>query len=986
MSVAASALLQKTLVLKIYENTTLNASKEGSFSIPATSTVYSASSINPECRDFNGNYLKHYLNIDQLRNLLTITGTTQDLEMLQKRATDEALNISEIPLRGMPRPAMVNLALCYWHGIEGVCAANLAKALQLFEKAADLGDAYSLVFLGTIFEAKIAGFPEDLDTAIKYYQKALPHPHALTRLIRLAMNGQKIPKFEGILSLCEDRMKLPIDMSDCAHAELLLTLSSCYETGQVHKKDFELAKQLLQKVEIAAKTNPEIATKFAAHLLAVTENFKNVPAALKFLHKASAEGSTAATLSFVNIARVGLYGTAKNSKLAIAFLSSPLLQNSPYANYLLALEYMSVKNGAEFLHHKVAKLLQKAANALVPQACIELAKCYLSGENTAIPKDVATGLYYLDKLMRFNYPPAFHALSECYLQGKGVPKDLAKASECLLKLEKIQGKLDQSSIQLLFDIATAHHKVGNQASYKQAIELWQMTAKQDHADSHINLYGMYYYGKGVTKDIQKGVQQHLMKAADLNHSRAFFYLGRNYDSNFGKATGFEKNQKLAVKYHEKGVAQKYGPSFFGLALCYAGGNGVSKNLNRAVELIKAGAELNDIECKEKLASFYKTGLSNEKGDIIIAKDLNLAIKLWKEAAELGATASNYELGLLYERGSLTSKIDKNPKLAYEYFEKGMKKESLAAKCKVGICLYKGFGVPQDQKAAFEIFQQLNAAKHPEGIYWQGVCFASGGAVEQDLKIAFELYKQAAHLNYAPAACIMGYAYRYGLHDHHKDHHTAFNYFSRAASANHGEGLFLMGTCYEKGLGLDPSLMSNLMERYRMSYVYYQKAAELGFVAAAKPRDRMHIAWQLEKQCNAAAHGSLPAGGSQKEYDSFGYFPASNSFAASLSGSLDRPPILSPGAQSGSAASRSLAGSAAPIRPAGLPPLAPVAGMPPRVPAAAAPRNQSSAAPQQSSQQSIPIVSGYSSIARTPLPTGTVSQNALQQAPVRAPNI
>ncbi len=838
------------------------------------------------------------------------------------------------------------------------------------------------------------GFPQDIETAIKYYQKALPHPHALTRLMRLAMTGQKIPKLETILSLCENSMKLTSSMPDCAHAELLLTLSFCYETGQVLKKDAEQAKHLLQQVEIAAKTEPEIACKLAFHLLAVTADFKNPQLALNLFLTAAQEGSTAAALLLAKITHEGLYGAAKSSKLVVELLSSPLLQNIPYANYLLALEYLSSKDPAESKAITAAKLLQQAANAIVPEACILLAKYYLSGENKAIPKDVSTGLYYLDKLMKLHYPPAFNALAECYLQGKGVPKDLAKARDSVLKLEKLQKKLDPSSVQLLSDIAMAYYKIGNTASYKQAFDLWQITAKQDHAESHIHLYGMYYHGRGVAKDIQKGVQQHLMRAADLNHPEAFYYLGRNYDNSFGKIPGFEKNQKLAVKYHEKGVALKHGPSFFGLALCYANGNGVSKNLNKAVELLKKGSDLNDVESKEKLASCYKTGLWGEKGNQILAKDMALAIKLWKEAAALGSATANYELGLIYEQGLIDPKLDKNIKLAYEHFEKGMNLGSLAAKCKIGISLYKGLGVTQDQKAAFEIFQQLNAAKHPEGIYWQGVCFASGSAVEQDLKIAFELYKQAAHLNYPQANCIIGYAYRYGLHDHPKDPEKAFTYFSRAASYQNSEGLYLLGTCYEKGLGLDASLMSNMMERYRLSYMHYQRALELGFEAATKPRDRMYTCWQKEKESRAAALPPAPLRAAPLLAPSLPGVPASSTSMALKSrseqilssGLPPVPPGMLVADGSGSAEDygsydddqdpSSLLASLMSV-------LEPEHGS--SIPGASL-RGSSSlmlpplVQPSAARQQSNPIVFGYSSVSSTPLPTGTAVQNRNQQPP------
>ncbi|MDE6859826.1 MAG: sel1 repeat family protein [Duncaniella sp.] len=210
------------------------------------------------------------------------------------------------------------------------------------------------------------------------------------------------------------------------------------------------------------------------------------------------------------------------------------------------------------------------------------------------------------------YAPAQYQLGQCYEEGAGVERNLAKAfrlywaasDNCRLAKER----LNKDSYQ------------GQLAKWlKKAVNGKQLSGT-DLAQAQCMLGSCYRHGWGVECDMTSAVEW-WQKAADLGDAYANYCLGDCYRR-------VAEDYSQAVRWYSRAV--DFGGNAFpeaqrGLADCYASGHGVEQDWEKAADLYRQAAKNDDPESQYLLAQCYAEGHGVEQ-------DMTEAVRLYKKAA------------------------------------------------------------------------------------------------------------------------------------------------------------------------------------------------------------------------------------------------------------------------------------------------------------------------------------------------------------------
>jgi len=198
----------------------------------------------------------------------------------------------------------------------------------------------------------------------------------------------------------------------------------------------------------------------------------------------------------------------------------------------------------------------------------------------------------------------------------------------------------------------------------------------------------------------------------------------------------EKADKVKAFKATKKMAMTGNPfAQYFLAEMYAKGDGTPQNTDAAETWFLKAADnkqiipdlLNDI------------GVAFGKGRLVI-QDYDRALNMYKKASERGCIIADYNIGIYYLKGF---GVPKNEKLAFDYFNKSS--AFADSQNEIGYMYTSGSGVAQNDKLAMQWF--LKAAEQ-NNTYAQnniGVLYQHGRGVEKNPTKAMEWYKKSAEL-------------------------------------------------------------------------------------------------------------------------------------------------------------------------------------------------------------------------------------------------
>ena len=243
------------------------------------------------------------------------------------------------------------------------------------------------------------------------------------------------------------------------------------------------------------------------------------------------------------------------------------------AEYKLAVaKYIStdegeIQEGVEGLKH--------CAKQGHTMATYYLAQAYFSGKG--VPRDYAKSFQLFLQIMEKS-PQACYMTGICYEEGKGVLPNTEYAFACYYKAAE-QGNIEACfSVGLCFENGT-----GTKLNRIKAREFYAKAAESGNTRAMYNLALMYF---SMTNKEDTAIQW-VTKAAELGLASALFTLGTCHKTGENVPIDCEK----AAKYFKLGSQQNHVACLNALANLYFRGEGVQRNIYKAILLYQQSARL-----------------------------------------------------------------------------------------------------------------------------------------------------------------------------------------------------------------------------------------------------------------------------------------------------------------------------------------------------------------------------------------------------------
>lgn len=195
----------------------------------------------------------------------------------------------------------------------------------------------------------------------------------------------------------------------------------------------------------------------------------------------------------------------------------------------------------------------------------------------------------------------------------------------------------------------------------------------------------------------------------------------------------------------------------------------NKNFGMAFNQFQQGAENGYADAQNALGDCYYEGEG-------VTKDLQKAVYWYQKAAEQGYAPAQYSLGYCYQEGE---GVTKDIVQAIKWYDKASEAGDADAQNALGDCYYEGIGVPQNYKEAFYLFNKAANKDNVEAMYSLGYCYLNGEGTETDTQRGIYWLKKAADEGHDLAQYNMGLCYYEG-NGVAQNMQEAKNWFKKAA--------------------------------------------------------------------------------------------------------------------------------------------------------------------------------------------------------------
>ena len=213
-------------------------------------------------------------------------------------------------------------------------------------------------------------------------------------------------------------------------------------------------------------------------------------------------------------------------------------------------------------------------------------------------------------------------------------RDLRRFDSNEVLLYREQAARGDSLSQARLGYCYEHALGGVGKDFQEAHRYYRLSSLQDCGDGHAGLGNFYLRGRYVKQDIKMGME-YIKKALKEEIPRGYGRLGW-YENMNRNSSAAAFNYSLAV---EGGDIE----SQYNLALCYAFGQGVKKDLKKAFELAQSAGEQGYLPAIHFLGRSYQKGRGTQKNRVE-------AFSLFQKAARKGYLFSQNALGECFENG------------------------------------------------------------------------------------------------------------------------------------------------------------------------------------------------------------------------------------------------------------------------------------------------------------------------------------------------
>ena len=490
---------------------------------------------------------------------------------------------------------MTLLARCYFNG-NGI-EKDIKKAFKLYYKAAtELNDSIAQLNLALFYSMGIVGEPNNAES-FKWMSIAAQQGESTAQayLGNFYMNGIGVEKDND---LAFKWLTLSVNNDDPLGYAFM---SIYYANNLGAEQDLSIAYRYAEKSAEAGNAYGQFAlgTMFIKGLSCE----QDVRRGIKLLVCAAKQQLQEAVLFLQQLFDLNIEPSLKKEIEIV--LQDVLSENS------------DVKERYEHSSVRVKQLAEEGN----PMMQAEYGMLLLRG--VGVEKNEREAVRWLEKAVESDHIPAYAALSECYVMGWGVEKDINKALQ-LAQYAFLNG--DKNGGQLLSQIIRKiDFNIIDSPSVKDT-ELFNLLlnlAQNGFADAQSFLALKLYKGKGIEQDKEKAVYW-FTKAAMQGNNDAQYFLALCYENGDGvkpdirKATIwyaraaekgdacaefalgrlFANGRAISVHWYLSAAKKGFGPAQMRLGQRYENGDGVSKDKNKALEWYQKALENRVPEAEE----------------------------------------------------------------------------------------------------------------------------------------------------------------------------------------------------------------------------------------------------------------------------------------------------------------------------------------------------------------------------------------------------
>jgi TPR repeat protein len=234
----------------------------------------------------------------------------------------------------------------------------------------------------------------------------------------------------------------------------------------------------------------------------------------------------------------------------------------------------------------------------------------------------------------------------------------------------------------------------------------------------------------------------------------------------------------------------------------------------ALQWYAKAAEHGSMDAATDIALMYANGNG-------VTKDVAQAVKWFRRAAEGGDASAQYDLALMYERGD---GVPLDYREAIHWLSAAAEQNLVPAMLDLAEILFQppNHAVPRNVGRAIEYYRKAAALGNVMAQTNLGTIFTKGLDGKVDYAEGAKWYEKAAEQGDADAELGLGASYALG-HGKPVNYEEARRWFSAAAAQGKVEAQYALGLMYEEGKGAPADS--------KLAAHYYQIAAEKGMVKA-----------------------------------------------------------------------------------------------------------------------------------------------------------
>lgn len=415
-------------------------------------------------------------------------------------------------------------------------------------------------------------------------------------------------------------------------------------------------------------------------------------------------------------------GVTRNYEIAYQWYYKAAIKGNAFSQYSLGVLY-SDGNGVMKDYTKAFIWFQKSAENDYVGAYYQLGRAYYNG--LGVEKDVNKAFKWHKKAAENNFPASQYALSLMFKNGEGCEENAISAYYWIERAAEN-------------DYEDAYYVVGRSylegiyvdVDYKKAFYYLSKGYMSLDTNCIESLAEMYLKGLNVKKDTYAALELY-NKAIEFGDKSLYFKVGKIYEE--------EGMIKQAIATYEEGNNQGNLKCTQRLGVMYYNGEGVKKNLEKAIEYMEVAAAKKEPHAMYVLAVAYFR--LNKFGD----KTSDIVKALLKDAYELKSPyAADYLACIMINELKEGKEVNRNELVRYIKF--GVENELEESIFKYAYVYEKGIGVRLDYEKSYYYYNLAAEKNCIKAMVKIGNWYERGIFLKRNIDYAIDWYEKAASEN------------------------------------------------------------------------------------------------------------------------------------------------------------------------------------------------------------------------------------------------